>query len=92
VRRETRTPTGSNGRPIASYSGSFQPAPKAMSSRPSDSTSSEASSWASTAGWRRSLLKTNDEIRSRLVAAAITAIAGTGASWGMRWSGTTSPA
>ena len=52
-----RTPTGSNGIPIASYSGLFQPAPIPMSSRPPDSRSSVASSCASTAGYRRLLLE-----------------------------------
>ena len=62
--RACRTRTGSNGRPIASYSGVFQPAPIATSRRPPDRTSSVARSWARTAGWRRSLLWTKALIRS----------------------------
>ncbi len=41
-------------------------------------------SWARIAGWRRSLLTTNVPIRSVSVAAAITAIAGTGESCSIR--------
>src|SRR5690349_18927950 len=73
--------------PIAWYSGSFQPAPIATVSRPSDRTSSVASSWARTAGWRRSLLWTNALIRSFSVSAATVARYEIGPSWGTRWSG-----
>src|SRR6185369_2237990 len=72
--RAWRVGTGSKARPIASYSGLFQPAPRATSSRPSDRTSSVARSWARTAGWRRSLLWTNAAIRSVVVAAATTTL------------------
>lgn len=73
ARRAWRTRIGSNGSPIARYSGSFQPAPIATSRRPADRTSSEASSWARTAGWRRSLLCTKALIRIRSVRAATVA-------------------
>src|SRR6185369_6651614 len=72
--RAWRVGTGSKARPIASYSGLFQPAPRATSSRPSDRTSSVARSWARTAGWRRSLLWTNAAIRRVVVAAATTTL------------------
>ena len=75
---------------MASYSALRQPAPMATSRRPPLRMSIEARSWASTAGWRRSLLSTNAPTRSVVVAAAIAVIAGTGESCGMRWSGTTS--
>ena len=45
--RAWRIAVGSNGRPMASYSGRFQPAPMATSSRPSERTSRLARSWAS---------------------------------------------
>jgi hypothetical protein len=74
---------------MASYSGLFQPAPIATSTRPPDSTSMLARSWASTAGCRRSLLWTNADSRRVDVAAATVAIAMVGESWESRWSGIT---
>ena len=84
--RSIRTSPGSNRMPVLSYSGTFQPAPIPSSSRPPLSRSSVAISWASTTGWRRSLLKTKVPRRKRVVTAAATPSAAIGANWSTRWS------
>ena len=82
----------SKGIPAAVYSARFQPAPMAISRRPSLSRSSVASSWARTIGWRRSLLRTKVPMRRRVVAAATVARVAMGPSGMTRWSGMTATA
>ena len=86
-RRLTRTPGGSKGRPIQSYSVFSQPAPMPNSNRPSVSTSMLAASLANSAGWRKSLSKTVQPTRSVVVASAAAVSAGPGENQrGVRWS------
>ena len=78
-RRSTRVPGASKRMPVWSYSARSQPAPRPSSNRPPESTSMVAASLASTAGWRKSLEKTSEPTRRRVVASAAAVRAGTGA-------------
>ena len=74
--------------PIAANSSASQPIPTPSVTRPPESTSIVAASLASTAGWRKSLEKTSEPTRRRVVASAAAVSAGTGASCSRKWSGT----
>ena len=78
--RSIRVPGASKEMPAWSYSSRSQPEPSPSSKRPLESTSMVAASLASTTGWRKSLEKTSEPTRSRVVASAAAVSAGTGAS------------
>jgi len=69
-KRRMRAPGLGIGIPIASYSGSYQPAPRPMSSRPPVTRSSVASALASTPGGRSASQITSVPSRTWVTAAA----------------------
>ena len=70
----------SNAMPAAPYSGWYQPAPMPSSNRPPDRWCRLAASWATIAGWRKSLDSTSVPTCRRAVTAAAAASALNGAS------------
>ena len=87
--RATRSAGGGSGWPMASCSDSMCPAPMPSVKRPPDSSLTVATSLASTAGCRSSLLTTivDSATRSVTAAAAASAVIG-GSTPGIRWSAT----
>ena len=85
-RRAMRTGAGSKRMPASSYSCRSQPAPRPTWRRPSESTSSVASSLASTAGCRKSCASTVWVMRSVVVASATACPAMSGANGRTKWS------
>ncbi len=78
-----RAPRSRFGTPTAANSSSIQPEPTPSTIRPSDSRSSDASSWASTTGWRYGTTSTLVPIVIRSVAPATTPITAMGSSQSM---------